>query len=373
MSADFGIKLRALLTDRGMSLRGAARALNYNVSYLSRVANGHQHPSTQLTEALERFLQADGELTQLATPRLPVASIASSGPDSDIAHIKESAAFSLKHADQYGGDFVAPVAVQVWRSAQRKLDAGQIPEAAQRGYLTAVSEAAEVAGWLLFDAGDHDAARNAFLESHMLARHAGDRPLEWFALDMLAMLDTERDRPGGVLRIADELLSQRRIPPRVALMAHVRRGRALAQIGERQRSLADLNEARGGLEDSLNSRDPKWTWWVNEQEVRGHSAHAFLSLSDLNSAIPIFHSTLEHATPRGAMLYRIELVRSYARGKAWKEVEEEIHKISPLLGTISSGRNRLLLRDALRVIDQTTSVPAGLSALVRDTIATITS
>ncbi|WP_367044576.1 helix-turn-helix transcriptional regulator [Streptomyces sp. Je 1-332] len=371
MSADFGIKLRALLTERGMSLRGTARALNYNVAYLSRVSNSRQRPSVQLAEMLDDFLQAGGELAQLAAPKSALAAVEFSGPDSDISHMKESAAFTLRHADQHGGDSVAPVAVQVWRSAQRKLDAGEIPEAAQRRYLAAVSEAAEVAGWLLFDAGAHDAARSAFLESHMLARHAGERPLEWFALDMLAMLDTERDRPGGVLRIAEEVLSRRRIPPRVALLARVRRGRALAQIGERQRALIDLSAARGGLEDSLDPRDPEWTWWVNQQEVRGHSGHAFLSLSDLGSAIHIFHEALERATPRGAMLYRIGLVRSYAQGKAWKEVEEEIHKILPLLNTISSGRNRPLLRHALQVVDQATSVPAGLSALARDTVATI--
>lgn len=371
MSADFGFKLRALLTDRGMSLRGTARALNYNVAHLSRVSNGRQRPSVQLAAGLDDFLEAGGELLQLVTSRSADVAVESSGPDSDISHMRESANFSLRYADQYGGDSVAPVAVQVWRSAQRKLDSGEIPGAAKRRYLAAVSEAAEVAGWLLFDAGERDAARSAFLESHMLARHAGERPLEWFALDMLAMLDTERDRPGGVLRIADEVLSQRRVPPRVALLARVRRGRALAQTGERQRALVDLSAARGGLEDSLNPRDPEWTWWVNQQEVRGHSGHAFLSLNDLGSAIPTFHEALERATPRGAMLYRIELVRSYAQGKAWKEVEEEIHHILPLLDAISSGRNRLLLRDALRVIDQAASVPAGLSALVRDTAATI--
>ncbi|MGB8942025.1 MAG: helix-turn-helix transcriptional regulator [Streptomyces sp.] len=371
MSADFGFKLRALLTDRGMSLRGTARALNYNVAYLSRVSNGLQRPSVQLAATLDDFLQADGELLQLVTSRSAVAVVDPRGPDAEILHIRESANFSLRHADQYGGDSVAPVAVQVWRSAQRKLDAGEIPDAAQRRYLVAVSEAAEVAGWLLFDAGERDAARNAFLESHMLARHAGERPLEWFALDMLAMLDTERYRPGGVIRIADEFLSQRRVPPRVALLARVRRGRALAQIGERQRALADLSAARGGLEDSLDPRDPEWTWWVNQQEVMGHSGHAFLSLSDLDSAITTFHEALERATPRGAMLYRIELVRSYAQGRAWKEVEEEIHKILPLLDAINSGRNRRLLRDALRVADQSPSVPAGLSVLVRDTAATI--
>ncbi|MER5259164.1 MULTISPECIES: helix-turn-helix domain-containing protein [unclassified Streptomyces] len=369
MSAEFGPRLRALLTERGMTLRGTARALNYNVAYISRVANGHQRPSAQLAEALDKLLQADGELVRDSAP---VAPNEPPGPASDIAHMKASAEHILKHADHYGGDAVAPVAVQVWQSAQRKLDAGEIPEPAQRGYVAALAEAAEVAGWLLFDSGDWVAARNAFLESHMLARHAGERPMEWFALDMLAMLDTECSRPGGVRRITDELLAQPRIPPRVALLARVRRGRALAQIGDRQRALTDLDAARGGAEESLSPRDPKWAWWVNQQEIGGHSGHALLSLAELNAAIFKFQSALEHATPRGVMLYRIELLHSYARAKAWREAEEEIQEISPLLSTITSGRNRLLLRDALRVVERTSGVPVGLSALVRDTAATIT-
>ncbi|MEV8017761.1 helix-turn-helix transcriptional regulator [Streptomyces sp. NPDC086554] len=372
MSAEFGPRLRALLTDRGITLRGTARALNYNVAYISRVTNGRQRPSAQLAEALDELLQADGELVRLATPVTPLESMEEpTGPASDIAHMKASAEHILKHADRYGGDAVAPVAVQVWQSAQRKLDAGEIPETAQRGYVAAVAEAAEVAGWLLFDSGDRVAARNAFLESHMLARHAGERAMEWFALDMLAMLDTECSRPGGVRRITDELLSQSRIPPRVALLARVRRGRALAQIGDRQRALTDLDAARGGVEESLSARDPKWAWWVNQQEIGGHLGHVLLSLADLNAAILKFQSALEHATPRGVMLYRIELLHSYVRAKAWREAEEEIHEISPLLSTITSGRNRLLLRDALQVVDRASGVPVGLAALVRDTAATI--
>ncbi|MFD4476823.1 hypothetical protein ACFWPU_12045 [Streptomyces sp. NPDC058471] len=76
----------------------------------------------------------------------------------------------------------------------------------------------------------------------------------------------------------------------------------------------------------------------------------------MNAAILKFQSALEHATPRGVMLYRIELLHSYARAKAWREAEEEIHEISPLLSTIASGRNRLLLRDALQVVERTSGV-----------------
>ncbi|UQA93416.1 helix-turn-helix domain-containing protein [Streptomyces halobius] len=377
MSADFGIRLRALLADRGVSLRATARALNYDVAYLSRVVNGRQRPSAQLAEALDEFLQTDGELSEIAAPKsLCLPSAEPSDRSSDVAHMKGSATYLLKHADRYGADAVAPAAVQVWRSAQRRLDAGEIPDRELRGYLSAVSEAAEVAGWLLFDAGERESARRAFLESHMLARHAGDRSKQWFALDMLGMLDNECGRPGEARRIAEEILSQRRLAPRVALMARVRRGGAFAKIGDRKRALADLDTARRGLEESLSPRDPEWAWWVNQDQVAGHTGHALMRLGDAGAALSEIHSALEYAmprgvTPRGLMFYHIELLRIYATAKAWRDAEEEIHTISPLLDIISSGRNRLLLRGALGVVERTPGVPVGLSALVGDTVAAI--
>ncbi|WP_267243784.1 helix-turn-helix domain-containing protein [Streptomyces sp. PR69] len=373
MTADFGIRLRALLADRGMSLRGAARALRYDVAYLSRVVNGRQHPSAQLAAGLDKLLQAEGELAALAERMTPPARPDGKppGPASDIARMQESAAYLLVHADRYGGDTAAPAAVQVWRSAQSKLDSGAIPDRAQRRYLSAVSEAAQVAGWLLFDAGDWDAARRAFLEAHMLARHAGDRPRQWFALDMLAMLDTELSRPGGTRRIAEELLSERRIPPRVALLARMRRGRAQAQAGDRTRALADLDAAHGGLEESLHPRDPEWTWWVNHCEVTGHAGHALLSLGNPEAAVRKLRSVLPQATPRGVMLYRIGLLRGYATAKAWADAEEELQKITTLLGQISSGRNRHLLREALKTADAASGAPARLRALCGETAASL--
>jgi hypothetical protein len=241
------------------------------VAYLSRVVNGRQLPSQQLAEALDELFQTDGEFTKLATPKASHSPLDEpSGPASDITHMKSSAAYLLSHADRYGADAVAPAAVQIWRSVQRRLDAGEVPERELRRYLSAVSEAAEVAGWLLFEAGQRESARSALLESHMLARHAGDRSKKWFALDMLAMLDSECGRPAETLRIAEETLSQGKVAPRVALMARVRRGGALAKMGDRKRALADLDVARGGLEDSLSPRDPEWAWWINRDQVAGH-------------------------------------------------------------------------------------------------------
>ncbi|WP_079053954.1 helix-turn-helix domain-containing protein [Streptomyces graminilatus] len=368
MADGFGPRLRVLLADKGVSMRAAARSLNYDVAYLSRVINGRQHPSGQLARALDELLGTDGELLSLAVRDAPSpVSEHPPGPTAEIERMKAGAAYLLDHADRHGGDTVAPAAVQVWQSAQRKLDSGEIPESDQSRYLSAVSEAAEVAGWLLFDAGKFTSARAAFLESHMLARHAGDRKMQWFALDMLAMVDTECCRPGETRRVAEELLSQRRTPPRVALLARMRRGRALAQMGDRQRALSDLEAARGGLEDSLTARDPEWAWWVNTCEVTGHSGQALLDLGHPEAAMSEFRSSLQHATPRGAMLYRAELLRCHVAVKAWRAAEAELEEISALLDDIHSGRNRRSVHQSLKAVHRESGVPSVLASLASET------
>ena len=50
-----------------MSLRQAARLTHYDVSYLSKIINGHKPGSRQLAEALDKALGLHGELALLAS------------------------------------------------------------------------------------------------------------------------------------------------------------------------------------------------------------------------------------------------------------------------------------------------------------------
>ncbi|MET8177920.1 helix-turn-helix transcriptional regulator [Streptomyces sp. NPDC005336] len=372
--AEFGCRVRALLAERGTSMRRTARALGYDPAYLSRVINGKQQPSEQLVAALDDHLRADGELMSLwASGRRPPVHTAeqATSADGDIAHLRASVAHLLEHDNRYGGAAVAPAAVQVWRAAQRKLDCGAVPDRARAGYLSAVAELAEIAGWLLFDAGEEEASRRAFLESHLLARHAGDRPMEWFALDMLAMQDVHSGRPGEALRIADELLSRPRIPPRVTLLARVRRGRALAQAGDRRRALDELAGARVGLGDSIDPRDPVWAWWVNDNEITGHEGEVLLALGEDKAAVPKLQRALELSSAhfpdgRGSLYYSVALLSAYASARAWRECEATLISIGSLSETVESERSRRRLRSTLRAMSRRPDAPGWLREYVRD-------
>lgn len=358
---------------KGMTMRGIARALQYDPAYLSRVLNGKQQPSERLVELLERLLDAGGSLTAPATEGRQ--SFVNSC-EADIRHIRDTISHLLEHDNRYGGDAVASTAVQVLRVGKEKLDKDEIPDELHNEYLATVAEMAEIAGWLLFDAGQQEDSRSAFLDSHMLARHAGDKPMAWFALDMLAMHSIEHGRPGEALRVADEILSDPRTPARVALLARIRKARALAITGARQPSLNEFALARSALGGSITTRDPSWTWWVDDRELTGHEGEALLVGGDPSAAIPKLQRALElsitsDTNRRVNLYYSVALLAAYTSARAWRECETTLLSIPAMLESVASGRSRRRLRLTLREIMREPNSPYWLSDLAREIAQTL--
>ncbi|MFI9721399.1 helix-turn-helix domain-containing protein [Streptomyces sp. NPDC052396] len=371
--SDFASRLRDALDAKGMSMRAAAKAAQYDIAYVSRVLNGKQQPSKSLALALDRVLAADGELAASVVAN-GVPDVV--GADDELRHMRATVRHLLDHDNRHGGDAVASAAVQVWRTGQRKLDSGSVPSRSQLGYLGMLAELAEIAGWLLFDAERVTESRSAFLESHILAVQAGDRPIQWFALDMLAMHGIEHQRPNETLRIADQLLGESRIPPRVALLARIRRARSLAVAGSRQGALRDFMAARSALDDSISRRDPSWTWWVDDRELTGHEGEAMLALGEPNAAVPKLWRALElsaGADPnrRVNLYYSVALLTAYAHGRAWRECESTLLSILPVLEIVTSGRSRRRLRATLCELVRTSEAPSRLCDVARDVATTL--
>jgi Helix-turn-helix domain len=64
--AEFAAEVRRLMTERGMSLRGLAKAASYDASYLSKVLSGHKPSSPYLAARLDDALSADGTVRDTA-------------------------------------------------------------------------------------------------------------------------------------------------------------------------------------------------------------------------------------------------------------------------------------------------------------------
>ncbi|MFI9587689.1 helix-turn-helix domain-containing protein [Streptomyces sp. NPDC052236] len=354
---DFGSRVREALSAQGMSMRGAAKALHYDPAYLSRALNGKQSPSAELIQALDELLG-----TEFAEP-VDEPTDTLDGP----AYVRSTVAHLLDHDRRYGGDHVADAAMQVWKSEQRKLNSTTDPH---KEYLAAVAEIAQVAGWILFDANRQEEARQAFIESQMLARHAGDKSMTWFSMDMLAMQDINSELLGEALRIADELLTQPKIPKRVVLLARVRRARALAQAGDRTRAIAEVGKAKSQLQDSIDERAPHWTWWVDEIEVTGHEAEVLISLGEPAAAIPFLQHTIEllpSPIGRGALYYGVAELTALATAQAWRDAEHTLTRLAPILQNVTSGRSRMRLKGTLRIIER--DAPSWLADHAKDITA----
>jgi transcriptional regulator with XRE-family HTH domain len=64
--AEFAAEVRRLMAERGMSLRGLAKAANYDPSYLSKVLSGHKPSSPYLAARLDDALGAGGAIRDAA-------------------------------------------------------------------------------------------------------------------------------------------------------------------------------------------------------------------------------------------------------------------------------------------------------------------
>ena len=69
--AEFAAEIRRLMAERGMSLRGLAKAANYDPSYLSKVLSGHKPSSPYLAARLDDALSAGGTIRDAAQQPLP--------------------------------------------------------------------------------------------------------------------------------------------------------------------------------------------------------------------------------------------------------------------------------------------------------------
>jgi transcriptional regulator with XRE-family HTH domain len=354
--SDFSKAVKAELESRGMSLRALAKAAHYDVSFISRVLSGKQKPSIDLAKTLDRLWG-----TELADTLREPARIEQPSPND---YVRNAVAHFLEHDNRHGGDHVASAAKQVWKAEQKKLSSYE-----DKRRLSDVAEIAEVAGWLLFDANRQEEARQAFMESRHLSELAGDKAMNWFALDMLAMQDVQNGNPGEALRISEELMTNPRVPGRVALLGRVRHARALALTGDRTRALDAVERAQGALQDSISNRDPQWAWWVDEMEVIGHRGEALISLGDYKGALPHLQRANELVKPlgRGSLYYSVAELTALVQLEAWRESETTLSRIGLILESVASSRSRARLKEALRVIER--DAPGWLKEHAREAVS----
>jgi tetratricopeptide (TPR) repeat protein len=280
-----------------------------------------------------------------------------------------------------GGVVISPVGVLLLRRlGQLAVDAGgdrlaRSPvgvEVDQRGPHAAVAhpvhELAQVSAWIACDADQQALARRLTNEALLHSRLAGDRRMELFELAQLAMQSIHLNRPGEALRIANGVIASDRNGPRVAAVFHIRRARALAQLGDLTGALDEHDQAAAILTaGDASIHDPDWTWWVDESELAWHRAMSLASADDWPNALDLFQVADEQRTeaaPRSRFNDSAHLLAAQVSVRTWHDAEASLNDLATDLASVRSGRTTALLRRVLRQINsvQTAAPPSILDA-----------
>ncbi|GLZ13736.1 hypothetical protein Acsp04_39710 [Actinomadura sp. NBRC 104425] len=284
-----------------------------------------------------------------------------------VANLRETGQTLVKLDTVYGGDEVFPLALRVFRDARRKLAVGAYEPKVERDLVAATGEVGEIAAWLAYDADRQAESRQIILEALLLSRQAGDRNMELFELAHLSMQSVYLGHPAEALRIADGLLGAQHLAPRVAAVLNIRRGRALAQLGDRNGAFDAIGSARSAIAGGISERDPYWTWWVTETEVAWHQGMAHAELGDWGAAIPLLHETVEGRAAFQRALYndRAHLLNALVHAASWADAEQVIGDISAQVGEVGSSRTTNLLRRIVRHIGDA-DAPSTVSDIAHD-------
>ncbi|GAA4087262.1 helix-turn-helix transcriptional regulator [Actinomadura miaoliensis] len=277
----------------------------------------------------------------------------------------------------HGAGDVLPLAARVFRTANHKLATGAYVAKVERDLMAAAGETGEIAAWLAYDADNQAASRQVIHEALELSRAAGDRDMELFELGHLAMQSLHLHRPAEALRIADRALAGE-LPARVSALFEIRRGRALAQLGDESSALSAFAKAKNALSESISPRDPQWAWWVDETELTRHKAMAHAQLGQWNRTVPLREQVV--LACRGEYLYGkldlAQLLESLMQVRDWTRAEEVITDIAGIADAIAPGRTANLLRRIFAQIGRTEGVPSTVSdaaAYMRGVLETTTS
>ncbi len=211
--ADFPGIARQFMQDKGFTLRGLARALNYDPSYLSKVLNGKKPCTPFIAARLDDILGAGGKIVDAAAsppgpdgrPLGPAGSLNGPVAPELVGYFRDQLAGHYK-ADMFLGprNLIPTVRTQTELIVSLLKDA----ETAVRRDLLGVGAAyTALLGWLYQDAGDLTASaqwRDLTLD---LAHRSADAQLISYALTNKAMMAIDLGDGSAVVDFAQAALA----------------------------------------------------------------------------------------------------------------------------------------------------------------------
>ncbi|WP_207918433.1 helix-turn-helix domain-containing protein [Saccharopolyspora karakumensis] len=170
----FGRMLRRHRAASGLTQPQLAERVHVDQSAVSRWENDRAVPARDAVERLDEVLDVGGDLVRNAFPSAPALLPLSDDPVTGdyVDQLRASIAHLVQLDGRYGVAELVPMVNRMFRIASARLAAGKYPAALETDVTATIEELGEVAGWLAFDAMQHEKARALNLEALHLARQS---------------------------------------------------------------------------------------------------------------------------------------------------------------------------------------------------------
>lgn len=249
-------------------------------------------------------------------------------------------AATLGHAEdillrcRHQGDVLGPQAALQTVLAQRELMAGVLPETPDRLRGRALSihaELSQLAGWLLFNLGDHRSAQHYYDEARSTAHDASNVELVTYVLCTMSHLATwgGRRRVGIDHAVAARAWASQTANPRAVAYAADVAARAYADDGQAERCHEALEAEHTALTAEGDAgASGSWWYFLDESFFWGTSADCALRLGALDDAHDAIARSLAMIDPAHVHNYAFTLL---LRGDAFIQ-EGEVEAASQVIG-----------------------------------------
>lgn len=295
---DFGRRVRAALRERKLSIRAASRIMNYDHAFLSRVLSGKQLPSAELAAALDRLLNAEGTLIDLAAKMTQ--------DDRDrinhaIAHPTKIDSTAVKAlagvlaAQRRLDDAIGPTAMIPATEAQADTVTRLLREARgphRDALAEVVAEYVQFAGWLHASARNDARAVALLNEATELAHEANSGTLAAQALNFKGYLARQQGKPTAVARWFSAAYHTPGAHPAQRMGDAAQAAQGYALLGETDEARRLLDEALN-LADAAADQPPDTAYWLTSTFQRLNLGLANLGLGEHRDAAALLREGLE--------------------------------------------------------------------------------
>jgi transcriptional regulator with XRE-family HTH domain len=289
MRDEFADLARRALRERGYSMRAAARALNYDPAYLSRVLNGSQRPSARLAEALDGLLGTGGALagtlpSEDDRARLSRSTANPSRLDGGTVDALAGVLAAYRRLDDtVRPRSVIPAALAQMTEVARLLKGARGPH---RVRLTEVaSEFAQFAGWLLAQDRQDPRAVRLLRDAVELADESGNGTLAAQALNFRGYLARQQGNPPGVARWYSAAAFTPGAHPAQRLGDLLQAAAGLAEQGAHDDALRLVEHAERLTDEAAALPPPDTAYWLTPEFNRLNMGLACLGLGRYADAV----------------------------------------------------------------------------------------